>query len=332
MRIASFNLENLDDSPRAAMPVEARLDTLRPQLERLDADIVCLQEVNAARHPPSKHRSLSALDALVAGTPLAGFHRASTLSPKTGDPFDKQNLVVLSRWPVAARRQVHHDLIEPPRHRIRSAHAEENADDAVLWDRPILHVVIEQDRPGRPPLHVLNMHLRAPLAAFIAGQKLDAFRWAGTASWAEGFFLAGLKRSGQALEARLIVDRILDEDPDAEIVVAGDFNAEEREVPTRILCAPVEDTGNPDLAGRSLTALDHRLPRDRRYTVLHGGRHLMLDHLLVSPRLLERFARLEIHNEALEDELLAFEAAEETPVSFHAPIVAEFTRTGTEAD
>ncbi len=47
MRIATFNLESLDLPPKAAMALEARAEALRPALERLQADILCLQEVNA---------------------------------------------------------------------------------------------------------------------------------------------------------------------------------------------------------------------------------------------------------------------------------------------
>src|SRR6185295_1312598 len=46
MRLATFNLESLDLPPKAGMPLETRAEVLRPALERLDADILCLQEVN----------------------------------------------------------------------------------------------------------------------------------------------------------------------------------------------------------------------------------------------------------------------------------------------
>ena len=46
MRLATFNLENLDLPPKAALPNETRAEILRPALERLEADILCLQEIN----------------------------------------------------------------------------------------------------------------------------------------------------------------------------------------------------------------------------------------------------------------------------------------------
>ena len=46
-RIATFNLENLDDGPGVSPPLAERIGILRPQLERVNADILCLQEVHS---------------------------------------------------------------------------------------------------------------------------------------------------------------------------------------------------------------------------------------------------------------------------------------------
>ena len=50
----------------------------------------------------------------------------------------------------------------------------------------------------------------------------------------------------------------------------------------------------------------------------------MLDHLLVSRRLLAHCHGVEIHNEGLEDEVVGYAVAPGSPESYHAPIVAEF--------
>ena len=70
----------------------------------------------------------------------------------------------------------------------------------LTFDRPILHARIEP--PGGAPLHLLNLHLRAPRAAFLPGGREEG-RWRSLSHWAEAYYLAGLKRQGQALEARL---------------------------------------------------------------------------------------------------------------------------------
>ncbi len=102
----------------------------------------------------------------------------------------------------------------------------------------------------------------------------------------EGYFLASIKQSGQALEARLATDRVFDADP--------------------------------------VALIEHSLPASRRFTVIHAGRRLMLDHMLVSRPLMAYFRELEVHNEMLGDELVAQTLAHPSPESYHAPIVAEF--------
>ena len=319
MRIATFNLENLGETRAGDLPVARRLDRLRPQLLRLEADVICFQEVNAPRDGHGG-RSLAPLDLLLEGTPYAGYGRCATHRPGGTGPTDRHNLVILSRLPLLACSQVFHDRVPPPRHGLLRDGHDAGAD--LEWERPLLHAVL--GLAGGRRLHVLNLHLRAPLAVSLPGRKTGPFSWADTASWAEGFLIAAIKRSGQALEARLTVETILDEEPGALILVAGDFNAEAAETPTRILMAGTDDTGNPGLASRALLAPEHGLPPERRYSVIHGGVHVMLDHLLASPALMAACRGMEIHNESLRDELAAFTAGGQSPESFHAPVVATF--------
>ncbi|MFO1058894.1 MAG: endonuclease/exonuclease/phosphatase family protein [Dongiaceae bacterium] len=312
MRIATFNLENLDEGPE----LPRRLAVLRGQLERLAADILCLQEVNGQKPQAAAPRRLLVLDRLLEGTPYAAFARASTLSPD-GDPADVHNLVTLARWPIAEARQYRHELVAPPLYRPAAAEPPAGEARPVEWDRPLLHAAVAL--PGGRRLHVLNLHLRAPLAAPIPGGK-QGQRWRAVAPWAEGLLLASIKRIGQAVEARLLVDRLLDAEPAALIVVAGDLNADSHEMPLRALLAETEDTANPELAGRQLHPAEADVPEARRFSVRHHGRRLVLDHLLVSAALRARLVSAAIDNAGLPDE------AEDAvpPGSFHAPVVAEF--------
>jgi endonuclease/exonuclease/phosphatase family metal-dependent hydrolase len=322
LRIATFNLENLDDRPDLGPPFERRVAILRPQLLRLNADVLCLQEINGQRQHDHAPRQLRALDKLLDTTPYAAFQRVSTTSRSGHGVADIHNLVILSRWPIETRREVRHDYVAPPRYRPVTAVPPATEAQPVEWDRPILAAALRL--PGGRLLHIVNLHLRAPLAAAIPGQKRDPFSWKSAAGWAEGFFMAAVKRTGQALETRLLIERVFDADPQAWIAVCGDFNAEERETPLRVLRADVDDTGNAALAGRTLVPLDRMLPETRRYTVLHGGRHAMLDHVMVSRALLSRYRHVEVHNERLGDELVAYESGRPSAESYHAPVVAEF--------
>jgi endonuclease/exonuclease/phosphatase family metal-dependent hydrolase len=323
MRIATFNLESLDLPPKAPVALEERVALLRPQIERLEADILCLQEVNGQYRKGALFRTLDALDALLAGTRYAGYARAATTGPGGQGVADVHNLVTLSRWPIAQQREIRNGIVRPLSYRMLTALPPEDTETTIGFERPILLCEIEVG--PATSLTVLNVHLRAPLATAIPGQKEAPFVWRTVSAWAEGYFLSAWKRSGQALEARMTVDHLLDGDAEKAIVVIGDYNAEDHETPLKILVGAEEDTGNGQLAARSLVVLDRSLAADRRFSTLHHGRPQMLDHILVSRAMLARFRSIEVHNETLADELAGFARTLHASGSYHAPVVAEFS-------
>jgi endonuclease/exonuclease/phosphatase family metal-dependent hydrolase len=320
LRIATFNLENLDDAPDAEVPFAERAAVLRPQLARVDADILCLQEIHG-QAVSKHHRALHALEKLLEGTPYAGYAAAASEHPPGHGPASIHNLATLSRFPILKSECIKQSLVSPPLYRPITSDPPAAAPEPVAWERPVLYSVIEL--PGGRPLHIINLHLKAPLAAHVPGQKMGPFQWRSVAGWAEGFFLADVKRVGQALEVRLLIDRIFDADEDAFIVVAGDLNADISEMPARLLLGHIEDTGNGLLAHRAMVAIERGLPEERRFSVVHAGARVMLDHLLVSRALLAHYRRIEVHNEALGDELIAYASVRASPESYHAPVVAE---------
>jgi endonuclease/exonuclease/phosphatase family metal-dependent hydrolase len=322
MRIATFNLESLDVPPKAHVPLEARAEILRPALERLQADVLCLQEINGQHVPGRSGRHLVALDRLLAGTTYANFARVTTTGGSGRGLADVHNLVTLSRFPIRAHQEVRHRFIAPPSYRPRTASPTEAEAKPITFDRPILLAHIEP--PDADPVSIINVHLRAPLAAIVAGQKLEPFVWKTVGGWAEGYFLSAMRRAGQALELRFLLEQLLDDDPSALIALAGDFNAEDHEVPINLVVGAEENTGNPLLAKRSLVVLDRALPSDRRWSVLHHGRPQMLDHILASQALHGRFKSIDVHNEALSDELVGYARHMRASGSSHAPLVAEF--------
>ncbi len=299
---------------------------MRPQFERLRADILCLQEVNAQSSRGSRQRHLTALDRLLDGTEYADFHRVVSNSRGGERPADRHNLVVLSRYAIESHRQLWHDLVPPPRYAPATQRPAPQQAEAVEWDRPILHAVVRL--PDDRRLHVLDIHLRAPRAAFLPGQKAGQGVWKSVGGWAEGFFLAVVKRAGQALEVRLAVDQIFDEDPGALIAVCGDFNSDDGETPVRTIRGDEEDTGNGHLASRMLVPLDRGVSESQRYSVIHRGKRIMLDHILVSRPLLGWYRRSEVHNEMLGDELVSPLMVKGSPETYHAPVVAEFRPPG----
>ncbi|MCC7252508.1 endonuclease/exonuclease/phosphatase family protein, partial [Hyphomicrobium sp.] len=130
MRVATFNIESLD------APVAPRAGVLRPMLERLDADIVCLQEVNAQHVPGSRDRVFAALDELMKGTRYEQFDRAATHLTGRAGPADVHNLVTLSRFPIRTSRQILHDLVAPIETRLVTSAAAQTGEMPIKFDRP----------------------------------------------------------------------------------------------------------------------------------------------------------------------------------------------------
>lgn len=313
LRLATFNLENLDWAATRAPAFEARRAALLPLLLALDADVLCLQEVGAQK--PQKHapRAYLALDRLLAGTAYAAYMRAASVRPGTGAPADVHNLVILSRWPIRAARQIHHDIVgrwswPPPRE------GDVAPEPIVIeWDRPLLYAAIET--PDGRLLHVLDLHLRAPRPAPVATARGEG----SSKSQIEGQFVAAQKREGQALEARLFIESIFDAEPDARLAVCGDFNADEHDAPTRLLRGGDNET---QLGPRALTPLEDAIDAARRYSVIHAGRPKLIDHILASNALSQGWRETRILNDGLQDEVFA-----KDPIlgSLHAPIVARLS-------
>ncbi|MBN2476368.1 MAG: endonuclease/exonuclease/phosphatase family protein [Pirellulales bacterium] len=323
-RIATFNVENLDDP--SVPPLAERIAVMRPQLERLRPDVLCLQEVHG-QEQPGQPRRLLALEQLLTGTQIAGYYQESTQTLNHPQVYDKRNLVILSRFPIVDRKQIKHEYVSAPAYKKVTADPEEAAADEVTWERPILYV--KTTLPDGSVLHVINLHLKSKIPSKIpgqGGQQSDNYAWKSVPGWAEGYFLSSLKRVGQALEARVLIDSVFDEAEDAQIAVCGDFNADLDAVPVKAIRGDVEETANGALATRVLVPCEHTIPEPSRFSLYHHGKGQMLDHLLVSRSLLSSYRGSEIHNELLHDESIAFARDTQFPESDHAPVVAEFVK------
>ena len=160
LRIATFNLENLDDCANQRPPLPTRIALMRPQLLRASADVFCFQEVN----------SLGALNQLLADTPFATYKRPFTTGAG-GQPLPVRNLVVASRLPILMFEQLLHHLAPAPLYRKVTAIPAESTASEVNWERPLLNVQL--DVGDGQVLHVLNLHLKSKLPTDVAGQKVN---------------------------------------------------------------------------------------------------------------------------------------------------------------
>ena len=345
-RVATFNAENLTWESTDRNPgIRERKVELKGLLERLNADVLCLQEIHAQSregHSSKKpKRELRALKELIKGTAYEKYHRACTsLRDHDGVPRAERNLVILSRSSIDDYKQYNNDQIDSLMYAsvMENAGTAENDEEGekkrtrnpkkIGWERPVLHATITTKGHR---LHIVNLHLKSRLPTKVKGQvdEKKGWLWHSAAGWAEGYFMSSIKRVGQALETRVILDEIFEKEPNAKVLVCGDFNAEPGEVPVEAICGRVENTGNSDLRDRVLVPCSKSVPKSIRYTHFHHGEGNLLDHILVSKPLLSRFESAEIHNEALHDESLPFATDMKYPESDHAPFVAVFDLSAT---
>jgi predicted extracellular nuclease len=91
---------------------------------------------------------------------------------------------------------------------------------------------------------------------------------------------SALQRSGQAQVVHDFVQKILNIDKSADVVVLGDLNDYQFSPALATL-----KTGTADGTGRSiLTDLITTLPKDEQYTYVFDGISEVLDHILVTPK------------------------------------------------
>ena len=267
---------------------------------------------------------LVALEQLLRGTPYENYHIVATHTAEGPDkPFKERNLVVMSRYPITQHTQVLNQYVTKPSYRQLTAVPPQTDPKEIGWERPLLYAKI--DLSTGQSLHVINAHLKSKLPTPIEGQYMaKEYRWRSASAWAEGYFISSMKRVGQALEARYLIDTIFDEDPAAWIIICGDLNSDCDDVPMNAIRGPVEETGNASLANRVMVPCEFSVPESARYSLLHHGEKAMLDHIVASRGLLTYYRGTEIHNEVLPDESGAFRTDVMFPESDHAPVVADF--------
>ena len=154
------------------------------------------------RAPPRARPAISPISTGCCGAaPTAASTGSRAVRPGADEPADVHNLVILSRFPMLETRQLHHDIV--PAWDWRPPVPDDGGETVrAIFDRPILYARLDA---GERPLHVLNLHLRAPRAAHLPAEKSQG-RWKTSAGWAQGMFLAAQLRQAQALEARLFVE------------------------------------------------------------------------------------------------------------------------------
>lgn len=169
-----------------------------------------------------------------------------------------KSVVILSRVEIIEHHQYKHDLAPPSRYQQVTAKPAESEAKEVIWKRPLLHAMLKLD--NNRVLDLINIHLQSRLPPNILGPQVDNDTRKTPSGWAEECFLSSMKRSGQAVEMRMLSDALFDADEDALIIVCGDVNANLDEVPVEAICGDVESTGSEKPAKRVIVPCERTIP------------------------------------------------------------------------
>jgi hypothetical protein len=133
-----------------------------------------------------------------------------------------------------------------------------------------------------------------------------------------------VQRKLQAHVVRDFVDSILDEDPDALVMVTGDLNDFQFGEPGEGADHPVAIVEGVE-GGVPLTNLLNLEKDDERYTYVYDGNSQVLDHMLVSPALLDLFVAVDVlHFNASYPDDLGEDAGTPLRASDHDPLEGRF--------
>jgi len=163
------------------------------------------------------------------------------------------------------------------------------------------------------PLHLLGLHLKSNFA--MPEQSLEgvAVPMDTQIGFADGMIRSELFRASQAKKAREMIDEFFKEDPDAQVIVAGDFNTQPSNPIFRMIQGGVNKF--PD----SLISTAKLIPEARRYSIVIGEDKYLADHILVSKSLQQRIGSVAVRNESLRKG----ESGEPKVESDHAAVVLE---------
>ena len=161
-------------------------------------------------------------------------------------------------------------------YRMPGSYTEIFAGQQPLFTRPPLVLEAEYILPDGTafPITLINNHIKS-----LSGIEQDDTQ---------------RKRELQAIRVAEFVQSILDEDPEAHVIVLGDLNAFQfsdgvvdvvgiisgTHTPEEALRAPEQDTLEPNLTNQVLN-----VPEDDRYSYNYNGTYQVLDHILTSPGL-----------------------------------------------
>lgn len=270
--VGTWNLENLfrpgdEAGPSDQDEYDAKLDALAATITDLAPDVLAVQEVG---DPDALEDLTGRLD--------GDWHTA------LADPDGRGIRVgVMSRHTLSDVGQI----TDFPEH-LSPVQVDDEGNTIDQLGRPGLRVRVEIDGTG---LDVVSVHLKSKLLSFPGGR----FSPRDEDERARYAVYALHRRAAEAAGTRAYLTTLLDgQGEDRAVVLAGDMNDEAHAATTQILHGPPgSEIGTPGYEradkgdAERLWNLAPLIPEEERCSRIYRGRRELIDHLLVSHRLLD---------------------------------------------
>lgn len=271
LRFATFNVCNLalpgvkyyeDQVPYSPDEYEAKITWIAQQLDRLDADVVGLQEIF----------SQTALQDVLARTLKYRDAQHIGFDPESSADHLTPSVALISRFPVRDSgkifNQLPHDL---------SVALPGASIPVTRFTRPVLHAQIQVTADLR--VNVFVCHLKSKLPDYRSDATNTHPDQTGVA-----MLRSLIRRGTDALGLRYLLSE-MNKEHRAPTVVMGDFNDVADAIPTQMVMGlgkyPLN--GIDDRLFESYRIQSRRDPlRDVGYTHMHDGNYETIDHILVS--------------------------------------------------
>ncbi|WP_076592351.1 endonuclease/exonuclease/phosphatase family protein [Herminiimonas arsenitoxidans] len=271
LRFATFNVCNLalpgmkfyeDQIPYSAEEYDAKITWIAQQLDRLDADVIGLQEIFS---------QATLTDVLAKTQKYQNAHHIG-FDPEASADHLTPSVALISRLPVAAGATTYTQL---PNH--LAINLPGVSHPVTHFTRPILHAQIEVS----PELlvHVFVCHLKSKLPDYRNDINDDHPDQTGIA-----ILRSLIRRGTDALGLRYLLSD-LKKGKRTPVIVMGDFNDVADAIPTQMVMGlgkyPLN--GVDDRLFESYRIQSRRDPlRDVGYTHIHDSSYETIDHILVS--------------------------------------------------
>jgi predicted extracellular nuclease len=180
--------------------------------------------------------------------------------------------------------------------------------------RGVVHARVEAEGIG--PVDVLVAHFKSPRAVALRDASGREIEPRAAREAAEGMLRSLVWRAAEALHVRAIVDALLADHARALVAVVGDLN----DVPGSVVVRALQGDGDG-----SLLDCAARVPTERRFSAIHAGARIQIDHVLASQPLYARLTAARFVNETLREHVVPADGEEHPTVdSDHAPLVVRF--------